>query len=250
MQMHTPEWEYYATCSRLKTERTKKRLQKKDLDKQLLQNYKKLRRIWKEQWNLGYTDLVPPVQKGWKRFFVLREDVTTTKDALLFQQILDKINMINRPQFSFRKDFKVKRKQKGKKIYVDRPQLLPVIELYELRKIKLTEQERMYFNSEQRCDQYRGRQVWRTVLVFKEPWRFVLKVAPNMITQVRIIDPALMKAEAELKNHLIKNDQWNKMHKVVDGYAKYNSNWNGHDKMKYRSLFKTESVSKIGIENY
>jgi hypothetical protein len=59
-----------------------------------------------------------------------------------------------------------------------------------------------------------------------------------------------MKAEAELKNHLIKNDQWNKMHKVVDGYAKYNSNWNGHhDKMKYRSLFKVESVSVLEMES-
>ena len=108
----------------------------------------------------------------------------------------------------------------------------------------------MYFNNEKRCDQYRGRPVWRTVLVFKEPWRYVLKIAPNMITQVRIIDPALMKAEAELRNHLERNDLLNKMYKVVDGYANYNSNWKGQDKMKYRSLFKTESVSKRGIESY
>ncbi len=128
--MHTREREFYASCSRIKTERRKKRLQKKELEKQLFRNYKELRRIRKEQWNLGYIDLVPPVQKGWKRFFVLKEDVAKTKDALFFQQIIDKIN---KPQFSFRKDFKVRQKQKGKKVYVDRLQPLPVIELYELR---------------------------------------------------------------------------------------------------------------------
>lgn len=244
--MHTREREFYASCSRIKTERRKKRLQKKELEKQLFRNYKELRCIRKEQWNLGYIDLVPPVQKGWKRFFVLKEDVAKTKDTLFFQQIIDKIN---KPQFSFRKDFKVRQKQKGKKVYVDRLQPLPVIELYELRTIKFTEQERMFFNNEQRCDQFRGRHVWRTVLVFKEPWRFVLKVAPNMITQVRIIDSALIKAEAELENHLLKNNLLNKMYKVVDGYAKYNSNWKMQDKMKYRSLFKTEAVSMLEIEN-
>ncbi len=70
-----------------------------------------------------------------------------------------------------------------------------------------------------------------------------------MITQVRIIDSALIKAEAELENHLLKNNLLNKMYKVVDGYAKYNSNWKMQDKMKYRSLFKTEAVSMLEIEN-
>lgn len=242
--MHTREREFYASCSRLKTERTKKRLQKKDLEKQLIHLHKELKRIGREQHSLGYADLVPPVQKGWKRFFVLREDVARTNDAIFFQQIIDKINI---PEYSHRKDFKKRQKQKGKKIYVDRIQQLPVIELYQLRKLKLTEKELTYFDLERRYDPKHWRS-WQQVLVFKEPWRFALKVAPNMITQVRIIDPVLMKAEDELKNYLIKNDLWNKMRKVVDGYAKYNSNWKKEDKMKYRNLFKKEPVSALEME--
>lgn len=242
--MHTREREFYASCSRLKTERTKKRLQKKDLEKKLIHLCKELKRINREQHNLGYADLVPPVQKGWKRLFVLREDVARTNDAIFFQQIIDKINI---PVYSHRKDFKKRKKQKGKKIYVDSIQQLPVIELYQLRTIKLTEKELTYFDLERRYDPKHWR-LWRQVLVFKEPWRFVLKVAPNMITRVKIIDPALIKAENELKNYLIKNDLWNKMYKIVDGYAKYNSNWKKEDKMKYRSLFKTESISRLEME--
>lgn len=243
--MHLREREYYASCSRLKTERTKKRLREKDLEKQLIHLYKRLRHIRKEQNNLGYIDLVPPFQKGWKRFFVLRDDVLKSQDALFFQSILDKINTM---QFSFRKDFKVKQKQKGKKVYVEREQPFPVIELYELKKIKLTEKEQTYFYFDLKYNL--NWKEWRKVLVFKDPWRFVLKVAPNMITKVRIIDPALIKKECEIENHLKKNNLHHKMWKIMNGYSNCISGWKKDEKMKYKSLFKIESVSKLlGIEN-
>ena len=237
--MHISEREFYASCSRLKSKQTKKRLQHKDLEKQLIQQHKRLRHIRKEQNNLGYINLVPPVQKGWKRFFILREDVSRLENALFFQELLGKINTT---ELSFRKDFKVKQKQKGKKVYVEKEQPFPVIELYELKKIKLTDKERTYFHFEMR---YKPNwNCWRKVLAFDEPWRFVLKVAPNMITQVRIIDPTLIKEEHEIKNHLLKNNLISKMYKITDGHVSNYSNWKGHEKMKYKSLFKTESVSK------
>ncbi len=238
--MNIAEWEFDALCSRLKTEQTKRRLRHKDLEKQLIRKYKRLRQVYKEQNNLGYIDLIPPVQKGWKRFFVLREDVSKSDDAQFFQQLLDKINTT---QYSFRKDFKVQQKQKGRKVYVEREQPFPVIELYELKELKLTEKERSYFYFERR---YRENwDAWRFVLVFTESWRFVLKVKPHMITRLRIIDPPLIKEEMEIKNHLIKNNLYSKMQKIVHGYVNYRSDWKGHEKMKYRSLFKTESVSKL-----
>lgn len=242
--MHLREREYYASCSRLKTERTKIRLREKDLEKQLIQLYKRLRHIRKEQYNLGYIDLVPPFQKGWKRFFVLRDDVLKSEDAVFFQLLLDKINTM---QFSFRKDFKVKQKQKGKKVFVEREQSFPVIELYELKKIKLTEKEQTYFYFDLKYNL--NWKEWRKVLVFKDPWRFVLKVSPNMITKVRIIDPALIKEECEIENHLKKNNLNYKMWKIMNGYSNCYSGWKKDEKMKYKSLFKIESVSKLlGIE--
>lgn len=235
--MHKREREFYASCSRLKSERTKKRLQHKDLEKQLIQLYKKLRHLREEQRNLGYTDLVPPFQRGWKRFFVLRDDVSRLENAFFFQGLLDKINTT---QFSNRKNFKVKRKQKGKKVYVEREQSFPVIELYQLRTIKLTEKEQLYFNKEERYNS----KYWRTVLVFTEPWRFELKIAPNMITQVKVIDPVLIQEEQKIENYLERNGLNYKMWKIISGHVNNNSDWKGHEKMKYKSLFKTESVSK------
>jgi hypothetical protein len=237
--MNIGEVEFYASCSRLKSKRTKKRLQQKELEKQLIQQYKRLQQIRSEQMDLGFIDLVPPAQKGWKRFFVVREDVARSADALFFQELLDKINCT---QWSIRKDFKVKRKQKGKKVFVARMQLLPTIELYQLRKIKLTEKERTYFNYQ--LIYHPNSKTWRNVLVFNESWRYVLKIAPNMITQLRIINPALIKEEQEINNYLEKNGLKYKMNKIIDGYVNHNSRWKKYDKMKYRSLFKNEPVTK------
>lgn len=240
--MDIGEGKFYASCSRLKTKRRKKRLQRKDKDKQLIQLYKKLEQIRKEQNSLGYTDLIPPVQKGWKRFFVLHTDLARLDDALFFQQLLNKINIT---QFSFRRDFKIKQKRKGKKVYVDRDQPLPEIELYQLRRLNFTEKEQMYFNYEPRYDKNHWRAP-RMVLIFNEPWRFVLKVEPNMITQVRIIDPCLNQQEQEIKNHLVNNNLWVKMCKLIDGYySNKRDRWKRVDKIKYRNLFKTESLSKL-----
>jgi hypothetical protein len=88
--MDIAEWEFYASCSRLKSERTKNGLKKKHLEKQLIRFYKRTIQIWKEKKALGYKDLVPPVQKGWKRFFVLRADVALTPEAFFLQQYLIK----------------------------------------------------------------------------------------------------------------------------------------------------------------
>ena len=87
------------------------------------------------------------------------------------------------------------------------------------------------------------------VLVFDAPWRFVLKVKPNMITQMRIIVPELVKEENEIDNYLKKNGLDYKMYKIINGHCNGYLNWKGHEKMKYKSLFITESIPKLlGIE--
>src|SRR4051812_13730044 len=107
----------------------------------------------------------------------------------------------------------------------------------------------MYFNHELRYDKKHWRR-WRSVLVFNEPWRLVLKVEPNIISQVRIINPSLIKQEREMENHLMKNNLLAKMYKTVDGSYSNKNCWKNQDKMKYMSLFKTESISKLlAMEN-
>jgi len=108
-------------CYRLRTARQKKRLQYEDFYKQLIQLYKEEKALYQQQKNLGWEPLKPPVQKGWKRFFVLRDDVAKSKHAEFFQNILNKINTYD---WSYRKNFKIRKRKMGRKIYVVKTQKL------------------------------------------------------------------------------------------------------------------------------
>src|SRR5438309_7971971 len=93
---------------RLRTARHKKRMQHEDRDKQLLALDREEDELYKQQRNLGWIELHPPVVRGWKRYFVLREDVAKAKQAAFFESILSKINTT---EYSYRKDFKVKKRK-------------------------------------------------------------------------------------------------------------------------------------------
>ncbi len=88
-------------------------MQRKQFERKLIQLFFEQRNLSEQISNLGYEKLDPPVQRGWKRFFVLRKDIARSDDALFFQKLLDKINTI---EYSSRKDFKVKRRRLEKKI--------------------------------------------------------------------------------------------------------------------------------------
>ncbi len=98
-------------------------MQYEDFDKQLLKLHREEDTLWKQRANLGWEPLTPPVQKGWKRFFVLREDVARSKQADFYERILKKINTYAQ---SYRKDFKGKKEGEGAryKKYVVKKQYL------------------------------------------------------------------------------------------------------------------------------
>lgn len=129
--MYYSEWENYAYMARLRTARQKKRLLIKDRDKKLLAIEREFKIIRQAKDDLDYTPIYPPIQKGWKRSFVLRHDVAISKDAAFFENILERINTV---QYSHRSDFKKKRRWKGKKIHVEREQRLHNIQDWELYK--------------------------------------------------------------------------------------------------------------------
>ncbi|PBQ34551.1 hypothetical protein CNR22_23125 [Sphingobacteriaceae bacterium] len=239
--MDINEWEYYVLCSRLKTKRQKERLRKWDSDKKLIKINKELKRLQKEQMNLGHKELDPPVQRGWKRSFVLRPDVERTKDRAFFQALLDKINT---EQYSHRRDFKKKIRKKGKKIHVPRVQKLNEFYEWSFRKLKLTEKEKLYFIEKWEFNQ--KRELCKKY-AFAEPWRYTLRVRPNMITKVKVIDPLLLQQQAEIDNFLCRNNLWPRLHKVVDGWHQYR--WNPGPKEKYKQLLKTDSIKNL-MEDY
>lgn len=237
--------ENFALCCRLKTKRRRKRLQKAGVDKRLIHLYHELKRIGKEKRNLEYIELNPPIQRGWVRQFELREDVAGSKYAAFFQEILDKINTC---VYSNRKDFKKKKRRFGKKIYVPTEQKLRELDSWALRKITLSEKEKEYFRTETRY--IKNSNYIEHVLVFTEPWRFVLKVRPNMLRYVQVLNPELIQQEAAIDRKLSDTGQKGRMWKLMHGSYQYHYNWKTPEKDKYRLFLKQYSIRKELEEYY
>jgi len=195
---------------RLRSKRHKRRMQHKDFEKHLLKLDREWRSLRQKQRNLGWEPLVPPFQRGWKRTFVLRDDVARSKDAAFFQAILDKINT---RAWSHRKNFLVRKRKWGKKIYVVKGQQLQKPYQWEFNKMNFNEKEKGYFDMEFHYRKPHEKPYLR--YVFRDSWRFVLKVHPNMIEKVERKDPELDAAIQYIDSYLRRNDYEGKSYRLV-----------------------------------
>ena len=226
-------------CYRLRTARQKKRMQYEDFDKYLIQLDKKERALKKQKRNLGWEPLIPPVQKGWKRFYVLREDVAASKYADFYQAILDKINTYS---WSHRRDFVIRRRQFGKKVYEVRRQKLKEPAPHDFFKMDFNDRERQLFDEVDRIDLLWKRHEWK--YVFREPWRFRLKVAPNIITKMKIKDGILESEIRRLENFMDQNDLRKRQERITRGYFKYRY-WKDPEKYNEIDPFLNKPILRI-----
>jgi hypothetical protein len=205
-------------CYRLRTKRHKIRMQYKDFDKQLRQLNREETKLRQQRNKLGWQPLLPPVQRGWKRTFVLREDLDRTANAAFFNNILQKINTVDR---SWRKDFKKKKRYMGRKIYAVKPQYLKKLDLWEWKKADFTAKEQQFFQCILIIDK---KGYVKQQHEFLQPWRFVLKVLPDMIDKVRIKDAVLEQRLQEIRNCITRNGYNGRIYKIVYGGNKWRGN--------------------------
>jgi len=224
-------------CYRLRTARQKKRMQYKDFDKRLIQLYKEEKALYVQKRSLGWEPLIPPVQKGWKRYFVLRDDVARSKQAVFFQNILQKINTVD---WSYRKDFMIRKRRSGKKKYLVKEQKLKKPDEYDFSKMEFSDKEKTFFYEEWK---YYGRKRYKR-FVFSEPWRFVLRVRPNMIDKIKLMDEALETRIKEINSYLERNDfRWAQT-KLLYGNCKWR-HCNDFEKQKETYLFKDWPLERV-----
>jgi hypothetical protein len=200
---------------RIRTARQKKRMQHKDFERHLIQLDKEQRALYRQKKSLGWVQLTPHVQKGWKRFFVLREDVARGPHAAFFQEILDKINT---KDWSHRKDFLVRKRRQGKKKYVVKSQKLLETSAKDFLKFELSEAQKFFFHEEWKLD---GSKHLRRHFVFSEPWRFVLRTRPNIITKVRVRDEVMEARMKAIDNYLERNGLEWKQVRLLYGNCKW-----------------------------
>ncbi|GEN75762.1 hypothetical protein [Chryseobacterium hagamense] len=153
------------------------------------------------------TPLVPlekPYQKGFIRFFVVRDDVKRSKDGRFFEELLKKINTEMR---SPTRKFLKKKRKRGKKIYVPREQRVANVYPREWNSPKsgLTKREKQYFAMK---DNYCPvKKSYKVYYEFTEPWRFILRVRPDIITHYKPL-------QSDLEKEIDGTDSFLKRHKV------------------------------------
>lgn len=206
----------YAFGSRFKSARQKKRLVKNDFEKQLIQIDKRETVLWQAIRDLPLVPLEKPYQQGWVRFFVVRDDVFRSKDGLFFQGILEKINSY---QYCNNKSFKSHKCRNRKKPQVPREQFLSKIPLHQWNsnEFGLTEKEKSYFILTEKWSDCFKRYI--VGYKFREPWRFVLRTRPHMVTHKKAIDEGLQSELARLENYIVNNNLRHKMTKINYGWV-------------------------------
>lgn len=171
---------------RIRCPRSRKRAVRADREKRLIKLENERTKLWYiKHHEVVYVPLDPPIQRGFKRSFVLREEVACSAGAAFYQGILDKINTT-----LFQPDrFFLKKVRKNGKKKIPIPQYLLEPDTQRFLKLAFTEKEASLFylsipsNPRRRWSQ----EVWK----FKEPWRFRLKIRPNFITEQRVEDTAV-----------------------------------------------------------
>lgn len=226
---------------RLKTARRKRRLQKLDLDKQILKLAHEQKQLLDDPELVKTIPLDEPYQRGYIRLFVLTSEAEKSPQAEFYQQIL---NTINDVQYHYDASFKkTKRKQNRHRYNYDLPVLKP-IESYRwsMNKMELSPEQKECFRAVPYFDDYRYR--WTCKYEFMYPELFTVKVLPNMVTTVKLRDMEMEKRIDFINDYLKKNKFNNRLAKIRGGWYKY---WKGdfEEKSKYINPLKGKHANKL-----
>ncbi|MFK8274565.1 hypothetical protein ACI76Y_02650 [Capnocytophaga cynodegmi] len=232
----------YIENSRLRSLRTRKRLIKEAFEKYIRQQNKLWRKLWNQKRDIPLVPLPEPYQKGFVRFFVLRDDIARSKSADFFNQILEKINTY---QYSDNRKFLKKKRKRGKKIQVPREQKLHKIIEWQFPKYKKLEfnyKQQMYFVKTEEYNPHR--KVFETYYEFRDPWRFVLRVKPYMITHYRPLDLDLERELAQLDKLLDNHKVRGIIQKKIVGRS---YGWKGVEKKKGKEKYKYNNLKNNNL---
>ncbi|MCH4830343.1 hypothetical protein [Flavobacterium columnare] len=204
----------YALGARLKSKRRRKRLSKKAKEKQLIALHHLEMDLWHQKRNLPLVPLEKPYQKGWVRFFVVRDDVQRVDTLGFFTELLEKIN---NQLWSDNKRFTKRKRKFRRRIDVPIEQKLKRFSEIEWThpNFKLTPKEKEYFEAVEEWDIHK--KCYCTYYEFKEKWRFVLRVRPYMITHTKALDVELERELKQIKNYIERNHLRYLQNKLVYG---------------------------------
>jgi len=232
--MDLRDWPY-----QLKSARRKKRLVRKDFDKQLISLRKRDQELWLQKRLLPMVPLERPYQRGWKSDFVLSDRTKRSDKADFYQQLLDKINT---RKFHYDASFKVKNKKKRKYGLSLIPQELQWFSEREWNssRVELSADERLCFL---KTEIWSSDMNYSTIrYVYNHPADFVLKVSPYIISEVKLLDTDLEREIAAIRNFIDHRDLWPKIHKLTIGKRYRYRAWSETNLPKYINKLKNKPM--------
>lgn len=195
------------------------RMDKKESEKELIALWKRKMRLSDGRRALNWVELSKPEKWGYKRFFVLREDVAKSREADFLNGLLKLVQstVISRDKKFERKDYKTKKKMPiHQEInYIDHKTWNKLI-----ADGKLSEKQQSFFEKRWKMNRFGRGGFW--AFEFSKPWMFVTAIAPHYITHRMIIDPQLESEIKELSNRIETQNLWPKISKAF-GFS--NNGW-------------------------
>jgi hypothetical protein len=191
--------------------RRQKRMDKKENEKDLISLWKKKMKLMQGKRALNWVELSKPERWGYKRFFVLREDVAKSREAEFLKGIL---KLVQNTVFSRDKKFEYKDYKTKKKLPIE--QSVGFIAHKDWNKLiaenKLTEKQKNCFEVRWRFNKGGKSGYWVYVLI--KDYMFVTKVQLHYVTHRLIINPQLESELKELSNRIETQGLWPKISKV------------------------------------
>ena len=237
----------YIDGSRLRSLRSRKRIVREDHEKYLRECCDRHAELESQKRNLPLVPLEKPYQKGYVRFFVLREDVRQGKQADFFATLLEKINTY---QYADNRKFQKKKKRRRKPVYVARKQELRSFSQRELERAldsgEFSVKEYLYFAKVECFNRQKDR--FEIHYEFTEAWRFELRVKPNMITHYRPVDVAIERELAEFDEIINDHKNWGIIHSKIYGGS---YSWRRYQKRyEPKEKYKRTPVKEIAALKY
>lgn len=153
-------------------------------------------------YNAPIKKLKQPYQRGWVRFFALRDDVLRRNDADRFRELLEYVQCIH---YSRKRHFLVRLHAKSSR-FRQRKHKLRVFTALDALQLKIPEQLLSYFMTQKRrpiATRARLRELmlsgYRGPIKIRHPHYFVRKIEPYMITHSRVALPDIERRLSEVE---------------------------------------------------
>lgn len=172
--------------------------------KEVLRVQRELSELYARKWNLGWTKLEKPMQRGYKQYFVLHDEVKRRPDAEAIAHVLHLINATTyskSPNFTHRVGKLVKEcraprlKGVSKEVYAS-----------------LTPRQQKFLRATQPSDHHYCLEcqsgIYGMHYHFRYPWMVKTVIKPHFVTHVKNFDAALEKAIGEREKHQRDHQDW------------------------------------------